>query len=39
MKGFRLVAAGLRECVQDPEAAAADGYAGEEVERMFLKLA
>ncbi len=37
--GFRLVAAGLTYCVQDPEAAAADGYPLEEIQRMFMKLA
>lgn len=37
--GFRLVAAGLRYCVQHPEDAAAEGYALDEVQRMFMKLA
>ena len=37
--GFRLVAAGLTYCVQHPDDAAADGYALEEVQRMFMKLA
>ena len=37
--GFKLVAAGLNYCVERPEAAQADGYALEDVERMFLKLA
>jgi DNA-binding FrmR family transcriptional regulator len=37
--GFKLVAAGLTYCVENPEEAKADGYALEEVERMFLKLA
>jgi DNA-binding FrmR family transcriptional regulator len=37
--GFKLIAAGLTYCVENPEAAKADGYALEEVERMFLKLA
>ena len=37
--GFKLIAAGLTYCVERPEEAAADGYALEEVERMFLKLA
>ena len=37
--GFRLVAAGLTYCVQHPEDAAADGYALDEVQRMFMKLA
>ncbi len=37
--GFRLVAAGLTYCVERPEEAAADGYALDAVERMFMKLA
>ena len=37
--GFRLVAAGLTYCVEHPEDAAADGYALDEVQRMFMKLA
>lgn len=37
--GFKLVAAGLTYCLEDPEQAAADGYPLETVERMFLKLA
>jgi DNA-binding FrmR family transcriptional regulator len=37
--GFKLVAAGLRYCVQQPDEATADGYALEDVERMFMKLA
>jgi DNA-binding FrmR family transcriptional regulator len=37
--GFRLLASGLTNCLQDPEAAEADGYPVEEVERLFLKLA
>jgi DNA-binding FrmR family transcriptional regulator len=37
--GFRLLAAGLTTCLQDPDKAAADGYPVAEVERMFLKLA
>jgi DNA-binding FrmR family transcriptional regulator len=37
--GFKLVAAGLTYCVEDPEAARADGYSMADVERMFLKLA
>jgi DNA-binding FrmR family transcriptional regulator len=37
--GFRLLASGLTNCLQDPEAAAAGGYPVEEVERLFLKLA
>lgn len=37
--GFRLVAAGLTYCVEHPDAAAADGYPLDEVQRMFMKLA
>ena len=37
--GFKLIAAGLTYCVERPDEAEADGYALEEVERMFLKLA
>jgi len=37
--GFKLIAAGLTYCVEKPDEAEADGYALEEVERMFLKLA
>ena len=37
--GFKRIAAGLTYCVERPEEAEADGYALEDVERMFLKLA
>lgn len=37
--GFRLVAAGLAYCVENPEQAEADGYALDTVQRMFMKLA
>lgn len=37
--GFRLVAAGLTYCLDRPDEAAADGYALDAVERMFMKLA
>jgi DNA-binding FrmR family transcriptional regulator len=37
--GFRLVAAGLTYCIENPEEAAADGYPLDEVQRMFMKLA
>lgn len=36
--GFRLVAAGLTYCVQDPDRAAAEGYPLEAIERMFMSL-
>jgi DNA-binding FrmR family transcriptional regulator len=37
--GFKLLASGLRYCVERPDDAEADGYTLEEVERLFLKLA
>jgi DNA-binding FrmR family transcriptional regulator len=37
--GFRMVAAGLTYCLENPEEAAADGYPLDEVQRMFMKLA
>jgi DNA-binding FrmR family transcriptional regulator len=37
--GFKLVAAGLTYCVEQPDDAQADGYTMADVERMFLKLA
>lgn len=37
--GFKLVAAGLTYCVQNPDDAEADGYPLEEVQKMFMKLA
>jgi DNA-binding FrmR family transcriptional regulator len=37
--GFKLVAAGLTYCLAHPEQAEDDGYALEEVQRMFMKLA
>jgi DNA-binding FrmR family transcriptional regulator len=37
--GFLLVAAGLSWCVAHPEESAAEGYAIEDVQRMFMKLA
>lgn len=36
--GFLLVAAGLKWCVSDPERAAQEGYALDDLEKMFLKL-
>lgn len=36
--GFRLIASGLVYCLENPEDAAASGYALEEVQRMFMKL-
>ena len=37
--GFRLVAAGLTYCLENPDEAAADGYALDAVQKMFMKLA
>jgi DNA-binding FrmR family transcriptional regulator len=37
--GFKLVAAGLTYCLENPDDAAADGYPLEAIERMFLRLA
>ncbi len=37
--GFRLVSAGLTYCLNNPEAAAADGYPLDEVEKLFMRLA
>lgn len=37
--GFRLVSAGLVFCLENPDAAEADGYPLAEVEKMFMKLA
>lgn len=37
--GFRLVAAGLEYCVENPEEAKIDGYPLAEVQRMFMRLA
>jgi DNA-binding FrmR family transcriptional regulator len=37
--GFALVVSGLTYCVNDPERAAREGYAIEDVQKMFMKLA
>lgn len=37
--GFKLIASGLTYCVTDPERAAHEGYAIEDVQKMFMKLA
>ena len=37
--GFKLIASGLTYCVNDPERAAREGYAIEDVQKMFMKLA
>ena len=36
--GFVLVAAGLRWCLDNPEAAADEGLGVDDVQKMFLKL-
>lgn len=36
--GFRLVTAGINYCLLDPEAAEAEGYHLDEVEKLFLRL-
>ena len=36
--GFRLVTAGIKYCLVDPEAASAEGYRLDEVEKLFLRL-
>lgn len=36
--GFKMLASGLTQCLQNPQEAAATGYSIEEVEKMFLKL-
>lgn len=37
--GFLLVASGLTWCISNPEESAAEGYAVDDVQRMFMKLA
>jgi DNA-binding FrmR family transcriptional regulator len=37
--GFRVVAAGLTYCVENPEEAEADGYGMDAVQKMFMRLA
>ncbi len=37
--GFRLVAAGLTYCLEQPEEAEAEGYALDAVQKMFMRLA
>jgi DNA-binding FrmR family transcriptional regulator len=37
--GFLLVASGLSWCLANPEASATEGYAIEDVQKMFMKLA
>jgi DNA-binding FrmR family transcriptional regulator len=37
--GFKLVASGLTWCLEHPEESVAEGYAIEDVQKMFMKLA
>jgi DNA-binding FrmR family transcriptional regulator len=37
--GFKLLAAGMATCMNDPKGAAAQGFDPDEVEKLFLKLA
>jgi DNA-binding FrmR family transcriptional regulator len=37
--GFRLLATGLAQCLEDPEHATVQGNSVDEFERLFLKLA
>jgi DNA-binding FrmR family transcriptional regulator len=37
--GFKLVASGLTYCLDNPEQAASEGYAIDDVQKMFMKLA
>lgn len=36
--GLRLLAAGFTYCVEHPEKAAADGYARETMEKLFMQM-
>lgn len=36
--GFKMLASGLARCLQDPDRAAAEGYAVDDLERLFLRL-
>lgn len=37
--GFKLIASGLTYCLAHPDDAARDGYAVDDVQKMFMKLA
>ena len=37
--GFRLVASGMKYCLDNPDEAEKDGYPIDAVEKMFMKLA
>lgn len=36
--GLRLMAAGMRQCLADPDQASADGMTVEEMEKLFMAL-
>jgi DNA-binding FrmR family transcriptional regulator len=36
--GLRLMTAGMRHCIADPDGAAAEGMSSEDMEALFLKL-
>ena len=36
--GLRLMSAGMRHCLSDPEAAESDGMTAEQMEELFLSL-
>ncbi len=36
--GFKILASGLRQCMQDEKAAEQAGYSQDELERLFLQL-
>lgn len=36
--GFKMLASGMARCLQDPDRAAAEGYAVDDLERLFLRL-
>jgi len=36
--GFKILASGLRQCVQDEQAAEQAGYSQDELEKLFLQL-
>ena len=36
--GFKILASGLRECLQDEQAAEQAGYSQDELEKLFLQL-
>jgi DNA-binding FrmR family transcriptional regulator len=36
--GYRLMAAGMRYCATEPDAARADGMTADDLERLFVKM-